>query len=210
MTPIIVPTDPVVHAYASLAEVKDTLELTGETFADPDIERALASASSGIDKLTERRFWLDADTSRVRYYTPDDPGVLRVDDLAVLTSLASSPAGAAFTTAWVENTDFVLEPLNASADDEPWTTVRVHPSSGRALPCVPRSVKVTGQFGWPALPPGVKDATIILTSKLVRRVREAPFGVIMLGADVAMRIARSDPDVMFLIGPYMRYPVAIA
>jgi hypothetical protein len=68
-------------------------------------------------------------------------------------------------------------------------------------------VKLTGQFGWTILPEAVKAATSILAAKLLRRVREAPFGIVTAGIDqgVAMRIARTDPDVYSLIAPYSRH-----
>jgi hypothetical protein len=76
--------------------------------------------------------------------------------------------------------------------------------------CFPRSVRVTGQFGWSEVPEAVKSATVILATKLVRRAREAPFGVVSIGLDGgAMRIARTDPDVMFLLGEYIQNPIAV-
>jgi hypothetical protein len=52
----------------------------------------------------------------------------------------------------------------------------------------------------------VQEATGLLATKLLRRVREAPFGIVALGIDpaAAMRIAKVDPDVAFLLGPYTR------
>ncbi|MBX5461639.1 MAG: hypothetical protein IRZ28_11185 [Steroidobacteraceae bacterium] len=199
------------NQYAAAADLKATLSLSGETFADADIELALSAASRGIDSICGRRFWADADDV-VRHYTPDDARELRIDDLVTLTSLKTSPAGdGQFTDVWTVNTDFVLGPLNADLDGRPWTRIEVHPSGRFRLPCHPRSVEVTGRFGWPAVPDTVKQATIVLASKLMRRAREAPFGVITLGLDGgAAHIARTDPDVMFLIGDLIRDRVAVA
>jgi hypothetical protein len=58
------------------------------------------------------------------------------------------------------------------------------------------------------VPAQVKEATSILAARLIRRMREAPFGVVVVGGiDVgaAARIARVDPDVRFLLEPFTRW-----
>jgi len=200
------------NEYAEVAELKATLELSGESFADDDIQLALTAASRGIDNACDRRFWLDTGSTNARYYTPDNENALAIDDLVVLTSLKTDPAGdGTFEQTWTVNTDFVLAPLNAAADGRPWNTVRPRSASRFYLPCVERSVEITGQFGWSAVPAEVKSATVILATKLMRRAREAPFGVVSIGLDgAAIHIARTDPDILFLLGEYMRNPIAVA
>lgn len=202
------------NEYATSSELKATLAMTGESFADADIALALTAASRGIDNVCGRRFWADEDADQVRYYNPEAPGCLRIDDLVELTELATDPAGdGSFENVWTLNTDVILEPLNAPADGRPWTELRAHPLGAYRFPCgYPRSVRVTGKFGWAAVPDQVKEATLILASKLMRRAREAPFGVVAVGLEQggAMRIARADPDVMFLIGSFIRNRIAVA
>lgn len=197
------------NEYASVGDVKAAASLEGESFADPDIQRALTAASRGLDNLCSRRFYADADATTVRYYTPYDAGTLSIDDLIAFTSLESGDGDGVFATTWTENTDFVFEPLNAVADGRPWDRITTT-GRGHGFPCGQRTVKLTGQFGWADVPAGVKEATIILAVKIVKRVREAPFGVVAVGLDSAMRIARSDPDVMFLVGEYIKHPVVVA
>ncbi|HXO86432.1 MAG TPA: hypothetical protein VN803_13010 [Gemmatimonadales bacterium] len=207
------------NEYALLADLKATLDLSGETFADADLQLALTAASRAIDNICERRFWPDPDATSVRYYTPRRSSrLLEIDDLIALTSFETdNDADGVFEFSWTVNTDFVLEPLNAPADGEPYTMVRVQPYGHYRLPgayrgftqrvTLPRTVKVTGQFGWQAVPDEIKQATMILAPRLSRRSREAPFGVIgfaMEGGSSAAMIARQDPDVMMLIGPYVR------
>ena len=200
------------HEYVEIAEIKSTLELNGESFADPDLERALTAASRGIEKLTRRRFWPDADATQVRYYTPAGCHSLRVDDLLTLTTLQTDPGGdGTFEETWTVNTDHVLEPLNAVADGEPWTKIVVHPNGGYRFPSgYPRSVKVTGKFGWLVAPEEIKQATMILATRLMVRARQAPFGVVSFGMEGAAHIARTDPDVMSLAGPYIRDRITVA
>jgi hypothetical protein len=202
----------VANEYATSSELKATLSLGSETFADADITLALTGASRAIDKLCNRRFYADADVSQVRYYTPDDRRCLRIDDLVTLTSLTVDSNGdGTYEQTWTLNTDFVLKPLNAAADSEPWREIEIHPLGSYCFPChLPRSVKVTGKFGWAAVPDAIKAATMMLSARLIKRAREAPFGVAGFGMDGAVvSIARNDPDVVGLVKPYMRGRVTI-
>lgn len=199
--------------YVTTAEFKETLELTGESFADADIALAITSASRMVEDVTDRRFWADTDTAQIRYYTPVDDCRLAIDDLVTLTALATDPNGnGTFGTTWTLNTDFVLEPLNAAIDGSgsPWTSLSVHPRTSLYLPVgYPRSVRVTGKFGWSAVPPEIKQATSMLASRLLKRAREAPFGVAAFGIDgAAVRVASQDPDVYSLLQPFIRFVYA--
>lgn len=195
--------------YATITDLKATLSLTGETFADPDLAVAILAASRAIDSITHRRFYADADADQVRFYTPPSAGMVTIDDLITLTAFATDTDGdGTFETTWTVNTDIVLEPLNAAADREPYTHVRMHPNTSNRLPSAdyPRSVRITGKFGWVAVPDAIKQATALLACRLMRRTREAPFGVIAAGIDAsaAMQIARVDPDIRLLTQPYVR------
>lgn len=196
------------NEYATVAELKSTLELSGESFADPDLTLALTAASRAVDRATSRRFWADTGTSNVRYYTPNNGEVVWVDDLVTLTEFAVDANLSGTFTAWTQTTDYYLEPLNAAQEvpARPYTSVRVAPFTSRYLATgYTRSVRVTGKFGWSAVPDEVKQATKMIAARLVKRAREAPFGVI--GFDVegtAVRIASNDPDINMLLGGLRR------
>jgi hypothetical protein len=70
----------------------------------------------------------------------------------------------------------------------------------------PNSVRVTGRFGWDAVPPEIIEATGILATKLIRRSREAPFGILAVALETgtAIRLARTDPDIASLIDAFTR------
>lgn len=197
--------------YCTVNELKETLVLQSESFADDNITVAIIAASRAIDHFTDRRFDVDQ-IDQIRYYTPDNPGIVWVNDLVTLTGLATDDQGnGTFTQPWVANTDFVLEPLNAPADGRPYTSVRVNGArTSLYLPAqYERSVRVTGRFGWPEVPGPVKQATLMLAGRLVKLVREAPFGVAGFGMDgAAVRVAADDPNVRMLLCPYVRgtYP----
>lgn len=199
--------------YITSSALKATLTLSGTSFADDDITAAITAASRALDNLCQRRFYADTDAMSVRHYSPEDPGLLEIDDLVTLTTLKSADDGSTtFANTWTENVDFVLEPLNATsdADDWPWTHIRVHPLGSFLFNTrYPRSVEVTGKFGWAAVPGPIVDATTMLATRLLKMKREAPLGVLAF-QEVAVRVSRTDPNIGILAGPYMKHRAAVA
>jgi hypothetical protein len=196
-----------VTVYLTNEQLKATLELTGTTFAEDDVTAAILAASRGIDNACKRRFYPDSDATQVRRYTPQTGSVCLIDDLLTFTSLSVDRNGnGSYNESWTLNQWFVLEPNNADADGRPWTRLAVNLVWGRALPPWPRSVQLTGKFGWLEPPGAIVEATTILATQLLRRAREAPFGVVAIGMDVGAvtRIAVTDPTVRFLISDYQR------
>ncbi len=204
---IIVEHAPASNVYVQREEFKATLSLAGESFANEDIDLALQAASRAIDEMCQRRFYADSDAAQVRYYSPSSDDVLYIDDLVTLTSLKTDEGGdGVFETTWTLNTDFTREPLNAAADGKPWTKIRVHPAGGKVFTTAyPRTVEVTGKFGWTTPPAAIAHATTILAHRLLKRAREVPFGIAGIGLDgSAVRIAAADPDVLSLVQPFSR------
>jgi hypothetical protein len=193
--------------YVSVDEVKATMELTGLSFADDDIELAVSAASRAIDEQCGRRFYPDDDADQVRKFLPQNPGYCIIDDLAEFTALVSQES------TWELDHDFYLEPTNAAADGRPFTAIRTiarpfiftlaEISQGWAG--FDGRIAVTGMWGWAATPPEITQAAKLLAIRLMRRSREAPFGVLSYGSEMAagaVRLARMDPDVAALIEPY--------
>lgn len=187
--------------YIALEEFRLTLELQGTTHADRDAALALRAASDGLDEVCGRSFQLTDDSNdEVRLFTPHRSSGCEVDDICGASEVLVSGS------AWDWGTDFTGWPLNAALKSRPYTEFRA--LNGRAFPTgVVASVQVTGRFGWPQVPSQIQQATQILAAKLMLRARQAPFGFAPgggLDAGGAARIARNDPDVMFLIGPFMK------
>ena len=190
-------------AYLELEEAKTTLELDA-TMLDADLRRTLVAASRAIDEMTGTRFYTTTSTE-IRYYTPTSPYVLMVDDANTITEVASDDAGGTvFGTVWTANTDYVAEPLNAVVDGEPVKQIRKHPRSTKQFRCYPRSVRVTGKFGWPAVPEAVKVATSIVSTQFLTQARSAPLGIITGFDGTAVRISSFGPRVQDLLAPYVR------
>lgn len=191
--------------YCTLADVKNALNLQGQTYADEDITRAITAASRAIDAICNRRFYPDADALQVRRYRPVNSGYCLVDDICEFTSLVAQES------TWVLDQDFYLEPVNADADGRPWTGIRTiarpflftladMPTGWAAFD---GRVQVTAKFGWLAPPAEIIQATVLYASRLLVRTRQAPLGIVSAGMDSpAVRLSRTDPDVAALIGPY--------
>ena len=197
---------PVTAEYISVEEIKDSLSLAGQMFADADIARAISAASRAIDQTCDRRFYADT-VDATRKFIPLSSFFMPIDDLASFTSLSQGG------TTWTQDVDFYFEPSNAPANGQPWTSIKtigkpfiwtqkeIQPYGG----FVDARVSLVGKFGWLVTPPEIVEATGILATRLMKRTREAAFGVLSFGMDgVAMRIARTDSDVEALIAPYVR------
>jgi hypothetical protein len=192
--------------YISLLEFKNTAELIGFPFAEYDAQQAISAASAGINEYCGRSFTANTTgATATRYYTPLDGTHVLIDDLISCSTLATDYDGdGVYEQVWGAG-DFVLEPLNAAADGKPYEEIRKRQYSSVWFSHARGSVKVTGVFGWPAVPAQVKEATTIMSMRFFRRAREAPFGVVGLGLDNSpVRIARVDPDVCFLLDNLVR------
>jgi hypothetical protein len=199
--------------------LKRTLTLTGTSFADYDIAPAIAAASRAVDEYCGRQFDRINDVEQSRFYRPVSPSLILIDDLIEITELRTFQWGLGSTekvwtppSAFPEETPhFLLEPNNAIEDGYPYTRIVLNTFGAvQGFPSwSPQSAKVTGKWGWPALPDQVVTATTLIATRTIKRIREAPFGVIMGGMDIggAIRIARTDPDVCQMLAPYVREKV---
>lgn len=193
--------------YVDINTLKASLTLTGTSFADADLQLACDAASRAIDEITGRRFYPDADANQVRKFLPLNSGYCVIDDLCQFTSLTFQG------DTWTLDQDFYFEPINAAADGRPWTSIRaIAKPFIYTLADVPVGwagfdgrITVTGMWGWSSTPSQISEAAGLLASRLLRRAREAPFGVIGTGADgEAVRLGKYDPDVAALVEPFTK------
>lgn len=191
----------ITNGYATLAQIKASLRIT-DNVDDELLELAVESASREIDSVCERVFY---STSATRIYTPRDSYVTEIDDVVSVTSIkTSSAADGNFDTTWGAN-DYQLEPLNGVAGGVtvPYSHIRAvgdytFPISGGEA-----TVQVVGTFGFASIPTAVKQATVILASRIFKR-NDSPLGVAGFGDLGVIRVNRIDPDVEALIHPYKK------
>lgn len=193
-------------SYARPEDVRSTLGLSGTTYSDPDINRAVIAASRVIDSICGRFFYLDT-VDTIRYYSPETGYRATIEDITTVTAVAVDLDGdGTFETPLTVNSAVLPHPLNAAALERPYTSLSIHPRGVSAYFSTvwPRSLRVTGRHGWPEVPDAIVQATAIIAPQIYRRSRDAPFGVLGLGTDNVIRIAKADPQVMALTSDYVR------
>lgn len=190
--------------YASTAQIKAALRVT-DAIDDALISMAGSAASSLIDGYCGRTF---GTVSEVRYFAPDNGYLLQVDDLAgtAITVESSTVSDQVFDVTWTA-TDYQLEPLNGDADGLTWPYTRLRAIDTRLWPYAwgEATVRITGTWGWPAVPPTITQAAVIQAMRIFRRL-DSPLGVAGFGDMGAIRVSRGlDPDVAQLVQPYVKH-----
>lgn len=186
--------------YVTRDELKLTAEIAG-SYADDDIDLACEAASRGIDGAVGQRFYTD---TADRYFTADRYDTyIDLGPVGSVTAVVIDADGdGTYETTWAQGTDFYLDPPNAVAAGYPYTRLQLRGQAGRAFPSYARAIKVSGMFGWEAVPAEVRQFAKLFAAKLLIRSRQAPLGFQALAGDVGgfARIARTDPDFDDLLG----------
>ena len=194
----------ITNGYATLAELKSSLTIT-DSDDDALLELAITSTSRMIDDFTGRFFYANGTVGSpvIRYYTPNDPWTLAVDDYVSISEIATDDN---FNQTWstvLAASDFLKEPVNNSLRGWPYTRLL---ATGRYVwpYYLPQACKVTGVWGWPAVPPEVNQACIIQSSRIFVR-KQSPFGIAGTPELGTVRLSsRLDPDVQAFLRPINR------
>lgn len=189
------------NGYATLSEVKAALRIT-DTIDDSLLEMAIESASRLIDGYANRSFYNAGTASR--YFVADNDFLTNIDDAVSITEVATdTTADGTFDVVW-QSDDYQLEPLNGRVDGlaVPYNAIRAIGDytfpiwGGEAL------VKITGTWGYSAVPTTIKQATIIQASRIFKRL-DSPLGVLSSPDLGFIRVgSKLDPDVAQLVDAY--------
>lgn len=198
--------------YLSLDEAK---RWTGVPIADAqidDLEDAISAVEREIEQYCQRRF--AQTSSSARDFAASNTTLLRLgpfNDLVSVSEVATDTTGDGTFDATI--TSYELEPRNtAGPETRPYTAVRriagkwpvATSADGRQA-----RIRITGVWGWPAVPAPVKQATRIQVARIFRRT-DSPYGVVGESEFGIMRLtARLDPDVQHMLDPY-RIPTGFA
>jgi len=190
----------ITNGYATLQEVKNSLRIT-DNIDDSLLETDIESASRMIDGFTARTF-SNAGTAIRNFAATDDLNLIIDDAISVIEVASTDEIGDTYTV-W-KATDFQLEPLNSRSDGlyMPYTGIRA--VNDYAWPVVDQQAlcRITGVWGWPAVPMAIRQATVIQSSRLFKRL-DSPLGVAGFGDLGAIRVGRYlDPDVEQLAMPF--------
>jgi hypothetical protein len=143
-------------AYATAAELE---ERTGRT-DDGSFTALVGAASRAVESFTGRQF-NKTTTATARRFRPLDPARLPVDDFHTVTDLAVSVDGAVWDVDTVDPRpwDGVVNGQTGWPFFDLFTVNRSWPSFRRRA-----IVTVTAQWGWAAVPEGIKQATLDVAS----------------------------------------------
>jgi hypothetical protein len=190
----------ITNGYATLSETKAALRIT-DSVDDSLLEMAIESASRLIDGYTYRYFY-NAGTA-TRDFVASDSYLTIIDDLISLSELKTTDEIGSEYVTW-GSADYQLRPVNGKQDglNVPYTSILSTDDLLFNILGEQALVRVTGVWGWSAVPIAVTQATIIQSSRIYKRL-DSPLGVAGFGDLGAIRVGRAlDPDVEQLVMPY--------
>jgi hypothetical protein len=192
------------NAYCTLAELKASLAIT-DSVDDTPLEAAIQATSRMIDDYTGRFFYRNGTTQSpvARYYTPLDPWTMNMDDSVSITEVATDDNfNQTWDTVW-GTSDYMLEPVNNP--QRGWPVNRILAIGRYVWPYyLPQSCRITGVWGWNAVPAEINMATLIQAARLFTR-RQSPFGIAGSPDLGTVRLtAKLDADVEALLRPFRK------
>jgi len=195
----------ITNGYATLAELKTYLKIE-DSMEDGLLENIVEAASRSIDRMANRRFYLDSSAS-ARTYRPSDLLRVFVDDFGSTSGLVvktDPDATGVYQTTLTISTDFIVEPVNASAKGRPWNYITIVSGQSFSLPTNYRpQVEITARWGWPTIPDDINQATLILSADLYKR-KDSIGGVLGLSELGAIRMSPLGRDITAMVRAYKR------
>lgn len=195
--------------YITAANFK-TRQNIQHTTEDTTIGIIVTSASRMVNGVTGRDF--SVTSSADRYFHPLDSYCVRIDDAATITAVATDTSDdGSYAQAWTSD-DYETEPANGVGEDglTGWPATKIIAIESLTFPTGHRrrSVKVTGTWGWTAVPAAVVEATYLIANRLYEE-RNAPFGSVA-NADFGSLPLRDQRTVKTLLMPFMRRSPQVA
>ena len=180
------------------------------------LEDLIESASRSIDRMANRRFYLDT-TASARLYRAYSDIFVYIDDIGTTSSLAVAldiNGNGTYTKTLTLNQDYILDPLTASSLGRPFTQLTMV-SNTETWPIFPGltqnglrpGVQVTARWGWPSVPDDINMACLILTADLYKR-KDAPGGILGLGDLGVVRMSPIGRDVTAMVRAYKKEVIA--
>lgn len=202
--------------YATPEALKSRLGVS-DAVDDYELHAACFSASRAIEQHCQRVFWRSA-TGTVRTFEAGaDPYCLTMpafSDLVSVSSVATDEAGdGLFSTVWSVS-DYQLYPTNPAAAPEPRPYTKIRAIGSRRFPLLysrldsTSRIQITGAFGWPAVPQGIKQAALILAQETYK-AKDTFGGVAGFGEFGVVRLSQN-PMLGTYVNPYRRFPVLVA
>jgi hypothetical protein len=205
----------ITNGYATLTQIKNYMSISDNTDNDL-LEDLIESASRSIDRMANRRFYLDANASARLYRAYSDIFVY-VDDIGTTSNLSVAldiNGNGTYTKTLTLNQDYILDPLTAASLGRPFTQLTMV-SNTETWPIFPGltqnglrpGVQVTARWGWPSVPDDINMACLILTADLYKR-KDAPGGILGLGDLGVVRMSPIGRDVTAMVRAYKKEVIA--
>ncbi len=180
------------------------------------LENLVESASRSIDRIANRRFYLDA-TASARLYRAYSNIFVYVDDIGTTSNLVvavDENGNGTYSKTLTLNTDYILDPLTSPSLNRPYTQLTMV-SNTESWPIFPGitsnglrpGVQVTARWGWPSVPDDLNMACLILTADLYKR-KDAPGGILGLGDLGVVRMSPIGRDVTAMVRAYKKEVIA--
>jgi hypothetical protein len=195
----------ITNGYVTLASLKQYLGID-DSVEDGLLEQIIEAASRSIDRIANRRFYLDA-AATARTYRPI--GNLRVitDDIGSTSGLVlkTDPDSTGnYLTTFTLNVDYIVEPTNALVTGRPINYLTIVGPTAMSLPVnYWPQVQVTARWGWPTVPDDIEQATFILSADLYKR-KDSIGGVLGLSELGAIRMSPLGRDIAAMVRAYRR------
>jgi hypothetical protein len=205
----------ITNGYATLTEIKNYMSISDTTDNDL-LENLVESASRSIDRIANRRFYLDA-TASARLYRAYSNIFVYVDDIGTTSNLVvavDENGNGTYSKTLTLNTDYILDPLTSQSLNRPFTQLTMV-SNTESWPIFPGitsnglrpGVQVTARWGWPSVPDDINMACLILTADLYKR-KDAPGGILGLGDLGVVRMSPIGRDVTAMVRAYKKEVIA--
>jgi hypothetical protein len=195
----------ITNGYITLANLKTYLKID-DSVEDTLLESIIESASRSIDRIANRRFYLDA-TASARTYRPVGNMRVIVDDFGTTTGLifkTDPDSTGTYQKTMTLNTDYIVEPTTAIAKGRPLNYLTIVGGTALSLPVNYRpQVEVTAKWGWPSVPDDIEQATYILSADLYKR-KDSIGGVLGLSELGAIRMSPLGRDIAAMVRAYRR------
>lgn len=195
----------VTNGYITLANLKTYLKID-DSVEDSLLENIIESASRSIDKIANRRFYIDS-TASARLFQNRTYYTCITDDIASTTGLVVKTApdsSGVYQQTLAYGTDYILNPYNAASLNRPWTSIVLVGSNSFSLPTNLRpQIEVTAKWGWPVVPDDIEQATYILSADLYKR-KDSIGGVLGLSELGAIRMSPLGRDIAAIVRAYRR------
>lgn len=195
----------ITNGYITLSGLKNYLKID-DSVEDTLLEQIIESASRSIDKIANRRFYLDA-SATARTYRPNSVMRCIVDDIGSTTGLivkTDPNSTGTYQTTLTINSDYIVEPTNSLVQGKPINIITIVGSNGFSYPVnYWPTVQVTAKWGYPSVPDDIEQACYILSADLYKR-KDSVGGVLGLSEMGAIRMSPLGRDIAAMVRAYRR------